>query len=285
MKVMQMGFQNSLLGMRASALSFKFLLAAIPGLIVLNLTLPTILPSGTRHLLFQMLSEFLPRQIFGSVAQPISSAAGYTANNGILSVIAIASLYFAVNGMRASMQIFNQTYHIRESRPLWRQFGVALLMVISSMIIIGAAMLVFLFNQYVMSWLEQENILSGYWSSNMFQITKWFVFYMVLLLFLSMLYFLAPSRKSRLRIFTPGTLLAALLALLAFMGFDQFIKHYSNYQVVYGGISALFILMLFLFIIANIFLGGFEINAAIYFGGKDKQKYPGLDIKEENENK
>ena len=281
---MQTGFQNSLMGMRASALSFKFLLAAIPGLIVLNLTLPNILPAGTRHLLFQMLSEFLPRQIFGSVAQPIANAAGFTASNGILSVIAMASLYFAVNGMRASMQIFNQTYHIRESRPLWRQFGVASLMVITSMFIIGVAMLVFLFNQYAMSWLERENILSGYWTSNMFQLTKWLVFYVVLLLFLSVLYFLAPSRKSRFRIFTPGALLAALVGLLAFMGFDQFIKNYSNYQVVYGGISALFILMLFLFIISNIFLVGFEINAAIYFGGKDKLKYPGLDIKEIQDN-
>lgn len=277
MKVMQEGFKNSLMGMRASALAFKFLLAAIPGLIVLNIALPIMLPVDTRHLLFSMLSAFLPHEIFGSVTQPISSAAGQTASSGILSVIAMASLYFAVNGMRASMQIFNQTYHIRESRPLWRQFSVAFLMVVISLIIVALAMLVFLFNQYVMDWLEQKNILSGYWTGNMFQTTKWMVFYLVLLNFLSVLYFLAPSRKSKFRIFTPGALLAALISLFAFMGFDYFIQHFSNYRVVYGGISALFIMMLFLFIISNIFLIGFEINAAIYFGGKDVEKYPALE--------
>lgn len=283
MNVMQEGFKNSLLGMRASALSFKFMLAAIPGLIVLNIALPLVLPIDSRHLLFSMLAAFLPHEIFGSVTQPISDAA-VNSRGGVLSAIAFASMYFAVNGMRASMVIFNQTYHIRENRPLWRQFAVALLMVGALLIIAAFAMLVFLFNQYAVSWLETEGLLSGYWTSNMFQTTKWIVFFTVFLLFLSVLYFLAPSRKSRFRIFTPGTLLASFLSLGAFLGFDYFIKHFNHYQEVYGGISALFIMMLFLFIISNIFLVGFEINAAIYFGGKNVEKKPSLIIDKTNEN-
>lgn len=281
LKVMQEGFKKSLLGMRASALAFKFIMAAVPGLIVLNIALPMILPIDTKKLLFDMLAEFLPHQILGSVAQPISEVAGRTANSGVLSVIALTSLYFAVNGMRASMQIFNQTYHIRENRPLWQQFAVALLMVVFSLIIVAVAMLVFLFNQYAVSFLERHNILSGYWTSYMFQVTKWMVFYIVLLFYLSILFFLAPSKKSKLRIFTPGAIFAALLSLFAFMGFDYFIKNFSNYQMVYGGISALFIMMLFLYIISSIFLFGFEINAAIYFGGEGAEKYSASKAKTE----
>ncbi|MPM17909.1 hypothetical protein SDC9_64309 [bioreactor metagenome] len=62
--------------------------------------------------------------------------------------------------------------------------------------------------------------------------------------------------------------MAALLTVIASIGFDAFITGFTKYEEVYGGISALFILMLFLFILSLIFLIGFEINAALYFGAK-----------------
>ena len=59
--------------------------------------------------------------------------------------------------------------------------------------------------------------------------------------------------------------MAALLTVIASIGFDAFISRFTRYEEVYGGISALFILMLFLLFI-NDFLIGFEINAALYYG-------------------
>jgi membrane protein len=60
--------------------------------------------------------------------------------------------------------------------------------------------------------------------------------------------------------------MAALLTVIASIGFDAFISRFTRYEEVYGGISALFILMLFLFVLSMIFLIGFEINAALYYG-------------------
>ena len=122
------GFRNSVLAIRASALSFKLMMAAIPALILVNTVIPLLLPDESKYLLMEILGTFLPEQIFLSIADPVSEVAS-GAVGSVISVTAIVAFYFAVNSMRACIAIFNNSYHVKENRPLLKQFTVALLLV------------------------------------------------------------------------------------------------------------------------------------------------------------
>lgn len=253
--------------MRASALAFKFMMAAIPALILMNAIIPVMLTGESKDVLFQILSEFLPENIFGSIRKPVSEVSG-SLDGGLISVTAFAAIYFAVNGMRASMVVFNNSYHIRETRPLLRQFAVALLMVGILIVLAAVASIVFLLNQKVIFWLQGNNMLSLWWTSGLVLIIKYIFFFLFMTLTLSWLYFLAPAARNRFHFFSPGSVIASFFSVLIAVGFDAFITNFTRYHEVYGAISALFILMLFLFLLSLSFLIGFEINAALYFGVK-----------------
>jgi len=264
-QLMADGFRNSVLAMRASALAFKFMMAAIPALILINTALPLLLPDESKSILLSIFGTFLPRQIFSSIAKPVSEAAAGFAG-GVISITAVTTLYFAVNGIRASIVIFNNSYHIRENRPLHKQFGIAFLLVLILMLLAVVAVPVFFLNQAVIMWLRENNILSPFWSSGLVFVVKYTFFFLFITFILAAIYYLAPARKKRFHLFSPGTIMAAFLTVIASIGFDAFISGFTKYEEVYGGISALFILMLFLFILSMIFLIGFEINAALYYG-------------------
>jgi membrane protein len=271
MKALAEGFQNSVLAMRASALAFKFMMAAIPALILINTTIPMLLPSDSKNILLSIFGTFLPRQIFASIAKPVSEAASGFAGS-VISVTAIATLYFAVNGTRASIVIFNNSYHIHENRPLHKQFAIALILVFIIMLLAFVAIPVFFLNQKVIAWLLMNKYITAFWSSSLIFIIKYTFFFLFITLILAAIYYLAPAKKQRFHLFSPGTVMAALMTVIVSIGFDAFITGYTRYEEVYGGISALFILMFFIFMLSLIFLIGFEINAALYFGVKKEEK-------------
>ena len=265
MSLMVEVFRNSVLAMRASALAFKFMMAAIPALVLINTALPLLLPDESKDILFSILGTFLPKQIFASIAEPVTEASkGFV--GGVISITAITTLYFAVNGIRASIVIFNNSYHIRENRPLHKQFAIAFLLVLILMLLTVVSIPVFLLNKEVVDWLHNKNILGPFWSAGLVFIIKYAFFFIFVIIILSIIYYIAPAKKKRYHLFSPGTIMAALLTVIASIGFDAFISRFTRYEEVYGGISALFILMLFLFVLSMIFLIGFEINAALYYG-------------------
>ena len=59
----------------------------------------------------------------------------------------------------------------------------------------------------------------------------------------------------------PGAILATVLWLLATAGFAWYVHHVANYNIFYGSIGAVIILLIWLYLIAVIALIGCEFNA------------------------
>ena len=59
----------------------------------------------------------------------------------------------------------------------------------------------------------------------------------------------------------PGALLATTLWLLATAGFAWYVRHFANYNIFYGTIRTVVVLLIWLYLIACISLLGCEFNA------------------------
>jgi len=77
------------------------------------------------------------------------------------------------------------------------------------------------------------------------------------------LYFLAPARKTKLRLFTPGSIFATLLSILTSLAFSYFVNHYAPFNRFFGSIGTLIAVMLWMNFNALALLAGFELNASI----------------------
>ncbi|RAI91495.1 YihY/virulence factor BrkB family protein [Algoriphagus yeomjeoni] len=93
---------------------------------------------------------------------------------------------------------------------------------------------------------------------------RWLVMGIILVGSISMIYYFGPKRRRPGFMWViPGAVLASSLWLLASWGFSFFIRNFWNLSEIYGSISAVVFLMLWLFISTFIILLGAEFNYGI----------------------
>lgn len=80
---------------------------------------------------------------------------------------------------------------------------------------------------------------------------------------ISFIYYLGPETKERWQFISPGSILGAVLQVVAIIAFKKFLENIVNYSKFYGSISALILLMVWFYWMSIVMLIGFELNAAI----------------------
>jgi len=92
---------------------------------------------------------------------------------------------------------------------------------------------------------------------------KWLIVCALTFMVISFLYFMAPARKTRWRLFTPGSAFATLLSILTSIIVSYVINHFAPFNRFYGSIGTLIAVMLWMNFNAMALLAGFELNASI----------------------
>ena len=80
---------------------------------------------------------------------------------------------------------------------------------------------------------------------------------------ITFIYRYGPSTYRPLRWINIGATLATLLSISFSVGFSYFINQFGRYNEIYGTVSALIVLLIWLQLNAFIVLAGFELNASI----------------------
>ena len=91
---------------------------------------------------------------------------------------------------------------------------------------------------------------------------RWPVAFVAASLAYALVYGLAPNREPRhVTWISVGALLAIVLWLLLSAAFSFYVRNFSNYGAVYGTFASAIVLLLWLYLSANAFLYGAELNA------------------------
>lgn len=93
--------------------------------------------------------------------------------------------------------------------------------------------------------------------------SRWLIMLLLVFYLVSFIYKHGPSVTKKWPFITPGSVFATTLMLLATFLFSFYVNNFSNYNKVYGSISAIFILMTLIFVNALVVLMGFELNVAL----------------------
>jgi len=89
--------------------------------------------------------------------------------------------------------------------------------------------------------------------------------FIVALIFYSFafIYKYAPSTLKRWHLLSPGAILATFLSILSTIGFSAFVNSFGRFNVLYGSIGTIMVVMILVFINSLIILIGFEFNVSI----------------------
>lgn len=270
------GIIRGALSTRASAIAFSLFMAIFPLLIFLITLIPYVIPyvsvgnSNFDAQFLNFMETFLPAatgDYFSEVYQQIRDQK----QGGWLSSSFLISILLMTNGVNAIFGGFETSYHTKLTRNFFKQYAYALMvgLILSLLLILGAVVYVY-FEFYVLGFLTDITALSGRVvpdEGELIGVKIGKVLFFVLLTYLTtaILYYFGTTEGKHARFFSYGALMTTLLILLTSYLFGIYIDTFARYNELYGALSGLLILMIYIWLNANILLLGFELNATLTF--------------------
>ncbi len=245
---------------RASAISWSFFLSLFPFLLFLLNLIPLIQIEGFQENFFEFIMSALPDQsilFFEEIYTDISS----NPRGGLLSTVLILSLFLMTNGINAVFSGFEYSYHVTLNRNFVKQYIVALgvsLIVVSLLLI---TVIVTLYFSYLLENLKERGVVEDtiFW----LKFGKYGIFVLMIFLIIAMLFYFGTTEGKMNRFFSPGAFMTTILIIITTYLFGIYIDNFSNYNKLYGSIGAMLILMVYIWLNANLLLLGFELNASL----------------------
>ncbi len=256
------GFKQDNLGDWAAALTYYAVLSIFPGLLVL-VSLLGLAGQSTTQPLIDSVTRLAP----GPVRQIVTDAvAGLQQSRGagVLAVVGVLGALWSASGyVSAFMRAANAVYSVPEGRPFWKTVPIRLgVTVVTSVLVALSALAVVVSGplaERVGGFLHLEGV-----TVTVFEVAKWPVLVLVVMLLLGLLYWASPNaRSSGFRWVSPGVLLAMLLWILASAGFGLYVAGFSSYNKTYGVLAGVIVFLVWLWLTNIAILLGLELDAEL----------------------
>ncbi len=258
------GLFKGVLNYRASAIAYNFFLALIPLVLFLFTLIPYVTSNDLQGTMLDLMDKMIPASVFSMIKPTIVEIVSRP-HSGLLSIGFFMTIYFSTNGIDAIIDGFNQSYHRMETWPWWRQKlnSFFLMLLISFLVMI--AMILLTTGKFTIDILDEYQIISGSGIKIILTIVQWVIIAGSILLGVSVLYYfgLKKDRTRRYRFFSAGSILATALFILGGYSLKIYFENFSNYNVLFGSLGSLIILLVWLYYNSFIILIGFELNASI----------------------
>lgn len=254
------GIVKGALTSRAGGISYSFFMALFPFMLFMLTLIPYIPIEGFQDNFLGLIAEVLPPDTFSAVDSVLKDIAN-NKYGGLLSFGFLVSIFLMTNGVNAVFAAFEHSVHVEEIRNVIKQYLISLgtSLTMSFMLILTVAGTIFF--EFGLTFLNQKGWLPEdmMWLSNL----RYLLFMFLIFCTVSMLYYFGTKEGRKTRFFSAGSVLTTVLSLLTFYGFGIYVVKFSKYNELYGSIGTLLVLMLFIWLNANILLLGFELNASI----------------------
>lgn len=263
------GLANGTMGIRASAIAFNFFLAMFPALIFLFTLIPYIPIPDFQTELVQLLEQLIPSQTFNIVRDTIDDIAK-NPRGGLLSVGCVTTIVLVSNGITAVIKAFNSSINTYENRTFINLRVSSLVTMALITILLSSAIALLIFGRSLLGFLISRNVIYGFASKMLFYMIRWVIILTLCLVSVSVIYYFAPARHTKMGFISPGAVLATTLLLLTSAGFGYYLSNFNSYNALYGSIGTLIAILVWLNLNAYILLLGFELNLSIRVAKKNK---------------
>jgi membrane protein len=245
----------------AAAVTFYALLAIFPALAALISLYGLVADPATIGAHLSGLHGVIPAgglqiitdQIHSLTATP-QKALGFGAITGFL-----VSLWSANAGVKSMFDALNAVYGERESRSFLHLTWLSLCFTVGILGFVILAITAVIVLPTVLSFVGL-----GSTTDVLLRLLRWPVLLLALGLFLALIYRYGPSRrKARWRWVSWGSAAAALLWIVASLGFSYYVANFGSYNKTYGSLGAAVGFMTWIWISTIIVLTGAELNAEL----------------------
>ena len=250
------------LSIRASSISYFFILALFPSIIFFFSLIPYVPIDHFDSKILNGLKGILPIGIFSILETTIHDIVSVQ-RGGLVSINFFLALFVASNGVNSIMRAFDKMNQTFKKRNFFQKKIAAfqILFLISMQLIIAFLLIIKgkEFIQLILNWLNTEDAIISF----VVRFTKTLLILFSFFNIFALIYYFGPSVKKRYRYFSVGATFATLFSILMSIVFKFYTSYLNNFNRLYGSLGIMIVIMLLIYLNALVLLFGFELNNSI----------------------
>ena len=247
----------------AAALTYYGLLALFPALIAMVSIVGLVAdPASVTKTVTQIVSSLGPKSAAETFAGPIKSITSNKSAAGFAFVVGLVlALYSASSYVGAFMRAANVVYETPEGRPFWKLRPLQMLVTLVMVLLLAAVALSLVLTGPIVG-IVAGPLGIGDTAVTIWNIAKWPVLLVVVVLMFAVLFHAAPNVKlPSFKWVSAGALFAIVLWLIASALFAFYVANFGSYNKTYGALGGLVCLLVWMWITNIALLLGAELTA------------------------
>lgn len=239
----------------AAKAAYYFFLSFFPAILALFALTGILGGDRAFEWIMERLALALPGQAEVYLAQFVQEVTG-DSRPGVLSLSVLLTLWASSNVFVALTQGLNVMYDLEETRRWWLRRVIALGALLAAMILLTGGAMALLAGPTITGWLH----LGPLWD-----VVRWPLAYLLLLLMMWLLYYLLPARDQRASwLWTlVGSFVGSGLWLLATFLFRLYVTNFGRFGNTYGFVGGIMVLLIWLYLTALAILFGGEVASTL----------------------
>ncbi len=254
--------RNDTLSIRASSISFFFILALFPGIIFLFSLIPYVPIKHFDKLVLNFLNEILPNGVFPILESTIKDIVSIQ-RGGLTSINFFLAIFVASGGVTSMMRAFDKMNHTFKKRNFWQKriASIRILVLVNTQLIIAV---LFILKgkeviQLMLTWLNAKDTII----EHVLKISKTIIIILSFFNTYALVYYFGPSVIKKYRYFSAGATFATAVSILMSYLFRIYTSYLNNFNRLYGSLGIMIVIMMWIYLNAFVLLFGFEINHSI----------------------
>lgn len=254
--------KNDALSIRASSISFFFILALFPGIIFFFSLIPYIPIKHFDKYVLNFFNEVLPSGVFPILESTIKDIVSVQ-RGGLTSINFFLAVFVASGGVTSMMRAFDKMNETFKKRNFWqkRMASIRILVLVNFQLII--AVLFILkgkeFIQLLLHWLNTEDAVI----ETVLKVSKTIIIILSFFNTYALVYYFGPSVIKKYKYFSAGATFATTVSIIMSYLFRIYTAYLNNFNRLYGSLGVMIVIMMWIYLNAFVLLFGFEINHSI----------------------
>lgn len=249
----------------AASIAFFFFLSVVPMLMVIC----TIIPYTplTEENLVEAVTDITPDLVDELVESIIADV--YSKSSGILSVAVIATIWSAAKGVMALMRGLNAVNGVEENRNYFVIRFVASFYTLVMLLAVILSLFIMVFGDQLVT-LALHRLPQLQMVVSFFMNFRFLVVWAVLTLSFAAIYAYVPDKKQKFKEQIPGAAFASVLWSIFSWGFSVYVTYGNSYGV-YGSLSLIIIVLIWMYFCMYIIMIGAYLNRYSQPENEDRQ--------------
>lgn len=265
------GLSNGRLIERGSAIAFSFFLALFPAMLFFFTLVPYFPIESLQENLMNIISDSLPAAVYDFVHETLDDILNRS-HSGLLSLGFVLALFFASNGFKGLLRGFDSSYHNDDVHNFWYMQYMSMFMVVVFSLVAVITIVLMISYKFVLGYLVDIGIIQSNWVYYLVAAANWLITILMVFFLISFTYYLGAPKGEKFKLISAGSSLATLLYILSFLAFDFYIDNFNRYNVLYGSIGTIIIILLWIYLVSLILLIGYELNISIKQAKKESKE-------------